>query len=263
VPRILVTNDDGVDSPGLIVLAETLRALGEVFVVAPDSDRSGVSHAISIRHAVTIVAVPDRTVPTYACSGMPADCVILGVHQLASGPVDFVVSGINRGANLADDINYSGTVAAAVEALLVGVPSLAVSLAASWPETDVVHHWDIAAALARDTVQATLAEPLPPLTFWNLNVPNVAVPHGTRITRQGRKRYLDRLMPDPSADGSPPNGVRAYAIHGRDVRRSGENTDDDAVHAGFASLTPLRADRTDEDVYRSYGPAASLAPGEA
>jgi len=256
VPRILVTNDDGVDSPGLIVLAESLRALGEVFVVAPDSDRSGVSHAISIRHAVTVVEVTGRRVPTYACSGMPADCVILGVHQLAPGPVDFVVSGINRGANVADDINYSGTVAAAVEALLIGVPSLAVSLAATWPETDIVHHWDVAAALACDTVRATLAEPLPPLTFWNLNVPNVAVPHGIRITRQGRKRYLDRLVADPAA----PPGTRSYSIHGRDVRRSGENTDDDAVHAGFASLTPLRADRTDEELYRSYGSAASPTP---
>ena len=251
-----MTNDDGGESPGIIVLAEALRPLGEVFVVAPDGDRSGVSHAISIRHAVTVVEVAGRAVPTYACSGMPADCVILGVHQIAPGPVDFVVSGINRGANVADDINYSGTVAAAVEALLVGVPSLAVSLAASWPETDDVHHWTVAAELARDTVRATLAEPLPPFTFWNLNVPNVATPHGTRITRQGRKRYTDRLVLDPSGA----DGVRTYRIHGRDIQRAGENTDDDAVHAGFASLTPLRADRTDEDLYRSYGSEASLLP---
>jgi len=256
VARILVTNDDGVDSPGLIVLAETLRALGEVFVVAPDSDRSGVSHSISLWHAVTVVEVAGRAVPTFACSGTPADCVILGVHQLAPGPIDFVVSGINRGANVADDINYSGTVAAAVEALLVGVPSLAVSLAASWPETDAVHHWTVAAELARDTVRSTLAEPLPAFTFWNLNVPNVAAPLGTRITRQGRKRYTDRLVADPSGA----DGVRTYRIHGRDIQRAGENTDDDAVHAGYASLTPLRADRTDEDVYRSYGSEASLAP---
>jgi len=258
VVRILVTNDDGVESPGLIVLAETLRSLGEVFVVAPDGDRSGVSHAISIHHAVTIVEVPGRTVPTYACSGMPADCVILGVHQLANGPVDFVVSGINRGANVADDINYSGTVAAAVEALLIGVPSLAVSLAASWPETDVEHHWNTAATIARETVESTLADPLPPLTFWNLNVPNVATPHGTRITRQGRKRYGDRLAPDPVAST---DGVRTYRIWGRDIRRSGENTDDRAVHEGYASLTPLRADRTDEALYATYAAPAPLAGG--
>jgi 5'-nucleotidase len=257
VARILVTNDDGVESPGIIVLAEALRPLGEVFVVAPDGDRSGVSHAISIREAVTVVEVPGRAVKTYACSGMPADCVILGVHQLASGPVDFVVSGINRGANVADDINYSGTVAAAVEALLIGVPSLAVSLAATWPETDVEHHWSTAAEIARETVESTLADPLPPFTFWNLNVPNVATPNGTRITRQGRKRYGDRLAPDaaPSA-----NGVRTYRIYGRDVRRSGENTDDHAVHEGYASLTPLRADRTDEALYAAYATPAPL-PG--
>ncbi len=256
--RILVTNDDGVESPGLIVLAETLRSLGEVFVVAPDGDRSGVSHAISIRHAVTVVEVAGRAVPTYACSGMPADCVILGVHQLAAGPVDFVVSGINRGANVADDINYSGTVAAAVEAQLIGVPSLAVSLAATWPETDVEHHWIAAAELARETIERTLAEPLPPLTFWNLNVPNVAAPNGTRVTRQGRKRYGDRLAPDPDASAGD---VRTYRIWGRDVQRSGENTDDQALHEGYASLTPLRADRTDEALYAAFAAPAPSPRG--
>ena len=113
--RLLVTNDDGVTSPGIIALADALRALGEVFVVAPESDRSGASHAISVHDAISVVEVSGRSVPTYACSGTPADCVILGLHQIAGGPVDFVVSGINRGANVADDINYSGTVAAAVE----------------------------------------------------------------------------------------------------------------------------------------------------
>jgi len=248
--RILVTNDDGVESEGLIVLAETLRSIAEVFVVAPDSDRSGVSHAVSIRHAVTVVDVPGRAVPTYACSGMPADCVILGVHQLATGPVDFVVSGINRGANVADDVNYSGTVAAAVEAQLIGVPSIAVSLAASWPATDVEHHWDVAARLARELVEKTL-------TFWNLNVPNQAEVAGVRVTRQGRKRYGDRLAPDPTA----PGGVRTYRIWGRDVHRSGEDTDDDAVYAGYASITPLRADRTDEALYHRYRAEASLSTG--
>jgi 5'-nucleotidase len=255
VARILVTNDDGVESSGLIALAEGLRPLGDVFVVAPDGDRSGVSHAISIRDAVRVREVAGRTVPTYACSGMPADCVILGVHQLAAGPVDFVVSGINRGANVADDINYSGTVAAAVEALLIGVPSLAVSLAATWPAPDVVHHWETAATIARETVERTLADPLPPLTFWNLNVPNVAVPRGVRVTRQGRKRYGDRLAPDPAATA---DGVRTYRIWGGDVRRSGENTDDRAVHDGYTSLTPLRADRTDEALYAAYGASAPL-----
>jgi 5'-nucleotidase len=257
VARLLVTNDDGVTSPGIIALADALRALGEVFVVAPESDRSGASHAISVHDAISVVEVSGRSVPTYACSGTPADCVILGLHQIAGGPVDFVVSGINRGANVADDINYSGTVAAAVEALLAGVPALAVSLAASWPEPDPEHHWDVAADLARDLVARTLAAPLPALTFWNMNVPNLAQPLGLRVTRQGRKRYGDRLNAEAGAAG----GRRIYRIWGRDIRRSGEDTDDAAVHAGYTSITPLRADRTDEALYRAYGSEPTLTTG--
>jgi 5'-nucleotidase len=227
-----------------------------VFVVAPDGDRSGVSHAISIHHSVTIVDVPGRAVPTYRCSGMPADCVILGVHQLAPGPVDLVVSGINRGANLADDINYSGTVAAAVEAILIGVPSIAVSLAASWPAVDVVHYWDVAGRFARELALRTFEEPLPAFTFWNLNVPNRAEVAEMRVTRQGRKRYGDRLALDASA-----GGARTYRIWGRDIRRSGDDTDEAAVHAGFASITPLRVDRTDDAVYRELSARATLPAG--
>src|SRR6202012_4565052 len=132
MPRILVVNDDGIASDGITILARTLQALGDVTVVAPDGDRSGTSHSISVNQAVRAQARPDGDVRRFACSGTPADCVLLGVNELCGGRPDIVVSGINRGANLADDVNYSGTVAAAVEATIVGVPAIAISLATSW-----------------------------------------------------------------------------------------------------------------------------------
>lgn len=242
--RILVTNDDGVDSEGIVVLAEALRALGDVTVVAPDSDRSGVSHSISTRHPVTVVERRDRTVRTFACSGTPADCVVLGTYELCGGRPDLVVSGINRGANLADDVNYSGTVAAAVEGILVGVPAIAVSLAASWPERDPEHHWRVAADVACEIARETFERPLPPDTYWNINVPNSARIKGIRLTRQGRKRYTDRLARE-DAEG----GAAYYWVWGKHARRQGDDTDDAAVFAGYASVTPLRVDRTDESVF--------------
>jgi 5'-nucleotidase len=239
--RILVTNDDGVDSEGIIVLARTLRALGEVTVVAPAADRSGVSHSISTRHPVTVVERRDRDVRTFACSGTPADCVVLGTYELCGGTPDIVVSGINRGANLADDINYSGTVGAAVEAILVGVPSIAVSLAASWPETDAVHYWEQAAEIARALAERTLAHALPADTYWNCNVPNIPQVAGVKFTRQGRKRYSERLERRDEAQGTA-----YYWLWGKHARRDGDDTDEAAVHDGYASVTPLRVDRTDE-----------------
>lgn len=247
--RILVTNDDGVDSDGIIILAERLRDLGEVTVVAPDTDRSGVSHSIATRHSVAVRAVEGRAVRTYACTGMPADCVVIGVNELCGGTPAMVVSGINRGANLADDINYSGTVAAAVEARLAGVPAIAVSLAASWPEHDAEHQWLLAARIAGDLARTTLDEPLPDGTFWNVNVPNVDPSRyaGTRITRQGRKRYSDRLAPDEHAGSY-------YYVWGNPERGSSADgtSDIEAVEANYASLTPLRIDRTDAAVFAAH-----------
>jgi 5'-nucleotidase len=119
-PRILVTNDDGYRSFGLIAVAEALSELGDVTVVAPAADMSGVGHSVSIKQPVRVAEVRDRSVPTYRCSGTPADCVVIGAYDLCGGMPAIVVSGINRGANLGDDLNYSGTVAAAIEGVIVG-----------------------------------------------------------------------------------------------------------------------------------------------
>ncbi len=249
--RILVTNDDGVESPGLIALADACRALGEVVCVAPDSDRSGVSHSISVRHTVTVVQLHDRNVRTYACSGMPADCVVLGAYEFFDGAPDLVVSGINRGANLADDISYSGTVGAAVEGLLVGAGgAIAVSLAATWPELATEHHWETAAAIAVDTARTMLANPLPDGSLVNINVPNRALAEleGVRYTRQGRKRYRDRL-----ARTDEPEAPGYYWVWGVHERADGyDDTDIDAVDAGYASITPLTIDRTNHELLARF-----------
>ena len=245
--RILVVNDDGVDSEGIVLLAERLLALGEVTVVAPDGDRSGTSHSISTRHAVTASQRPGRAVPTYACSGTPADCVVLGVHELCGGTPSIVVSGINRGANLADDVNYSGTVAAAVEAVVVGIPAIAVSLVVSWPDRALVQYWETAADVACALVADALRDPLPAGTYWNVNVPNLerSALRGLRYTRQGRKTYVDRLARTDTASGTNFYWVWAKARFG-----GGDDSDVTAVDDGYASITPLRIDRTDEAVLR-------------
>lgn len=241
--KILVTNDDGVESEGLIVLAEALASLGEVTVVAPDSDRSGVSHSITIRHTVTVAKVEGRAVPTYACSGTPADCVVLGAFELCGGTPQIVVSGINRGANLGDDTNYSGTVAGAMEGILVGSQAIAVSLASLWPKVDSVHHWETAALAARDLVGEVLRDPLPEQTLLNVNVPNLPSERiaGIRYTSQGRKRYAERVARE-SHDGK----VGYYWIWGTfDRSQIGAGTDMEAVEQGFVSVTPMSIDRTD------------------
>jgi 5'-nucleotidase len=251
--RILVVNDDGVDSPGIIALAERLAERWPVTVVAPDSDRSGMSHSISTRHAVTATVRPDRAVPTYACSGTPADCVVLGVNELCGGTPSIVVSGINLGANLADDINYSGTVGAAVEAVVVGIPAIALSLAITLPDREAHHYWDTSAGVVCTLVDELLREPLPAGTYLNVNVPNVdaAALRGIRYTRQGRKTYSDRLARKESDGATAFYWVWANALFG-----GGEDSDVAAVAAGYASITPLRIDRTDETVLRERSSCA-------
>jgi 5'-nucleotidase len=250
MPRILVVNDDGIDSAGIAALAEALCALGEVTVVAPDGDRSGASHAISAHQAVRAQARPADGLRRFACSGTPADCVLLGVNELCGGRPDLVVSGINRGANLADDVNYSGTVAAAVEATIAGIAAMAVSLASSWPKVDPVQHWDVAAQVAHDLARDVLREPLPPGTYWNVNVPNRPVLAGVRYTRQGRKQYAERLARvEDDGDGA---GTAFYWVWDTAHLGGGDDTDTVAVDAGYASVTPLSIERTDEATLRRY-----------
>ena len=262
MPRILVVNDDGIASEGTALLARVLQALGEVTVVAPDGDRSGMSHSISAHQAVRAQAVPDGDLRRFACSGTPADCVLLGVNELCGGRPDIVVSGINRGANLADDVNYSGTVAAAVEASIVGIPAIAVSLVSSWPKLDRVHHWDVAATVALQLAEDVLREPLPRGTYWNVNVPNLPELRGVRFTRQGRKQYAERLARveddgDAGGNGDGSASTAYYWVWDMSHLGGGDDTDTVAVDAGYASITPLQIDRTDEATLQRYAARAT------
>jgi 5'-nucleotidase len=244
-PKILVTNDDGYQSPGIIALAEALAAIGDVTVVAPEQDNSGVGHSISIKHPVRVSPVSGRTVPTYRCSGTPADCVVVGAFDLCGGTPALVASGINRGANVGDDVNYSGTVAAAIEGIIIGVPAMAVSLAASWPERAAEHHWATAAQAAVAAARDIFADGLPRLTLLNVNVPNVAPQgvRGTRWVRQGRKAYRDRV--DKRTD--PRGGTYFWLWGAFDPGDIVDGTDLAAVRDDFVSITPITIDRTDHD----------------
>lgn len=255
MPRILVVNDDGIGSEGIAVLARALQALGEVTVVAPDGDRSGTSHSISVDKAVRSREMHDGDLRRFACSGTPADCVLLGVNELCGGRPDIVVSGINRGANLADDVNYSGTVAAAVEATIVRIPAIAVSLVSSWPKFDSAHHWDVAAAVARQLAADVLRQPLPAGTYLNVNVPNLAELRGVRFTRLGRKQYAERLA--RVEESEPGTGAAYYWVWDMSHLGGGDDTDTVAVDAGYASVTPLRIDRTDEVALQRYAAQAT------
>lgn len=257
MPRILVVNDDGIEAQGIGVLARALQPLGEVTVVAPDGDRSGTSHSISVQKAVRAQAMHEGDLRRFACSGTPADCVLLGVNELCGGRPDIVVSGINRGANLADDVNYSGTVAAAVEATITGIPAIASSLVSSWPKFDPVLHWDVAAAVTRDLAADVLRERLPHGTYWNVNVPNLAVLRGVRFTRQGRKQYAERLARE---DNETDGGAAYYWVWDMSHLGGGDDTDTVAVDAGYASITPLQIDRTDETTLMRYQRDPSVIP---
>lgn len=244
-PKILITNDDGYTSFGIVALADALRDVGDVTVVAPDRDNSGIGHSISIKSPVHVKTVSDRPVPTFRCSGTPADCVVIGAFDLCGGMPDLVVSGINRGANLGDDVNYSGTVAAALEGVIIGIPSFAISLAVSSPEHARDHHWSTAAEIAVRVAREILTDGLPRLTLLNVNVPNVATRalRGTRHVRQGRKAYRDRV--DKRTD---PRGGTYYWLWGAfDSADVVAGTDLAAIRDDYVSVTPLTVDRTNHD----------------
>lgn len=238
---ILVTNDDGIEAPGLAALARGLASLGRVVVLAPSQERSAQSHALTMHEPLRVTERgPDR----YSCSGQPADCVYLGVHHVCPERPGLVVSGINRGSNLGDDVHYSGTVGAAEEAALMGIPALAISLhtdAAMAPD----HHYETAAVLARQVVERMLAQPLPPRVFLNLNVPDrpLAEVGGIRVARLGRREYQPLV-----AQSRDPRGREYYWVGGAPMGfDSAEGTDGAIFAQGFATLTPLHPDLTHTD----------------
>lgn len=185
-PLIMVTNDDGILAPGIERLAEGLQSLGQVVVVAPDRERSAAGHSMTLHQPVRADQLAEDR---FAVDGTPTDCVNLAIHGLLPRKPDLVVSGINRGSNLADDITYSGTVAAAMEAMLMKVPALAVSLDVSSSPVPDYHY---AAHYAYVIARQILEHGLPHDTFLNLNVPQ-GQPKGLKITRQGKRIYDNKV----------------------------------------------------------------------
>ena len=247
---ILVTNDDGIHSPGISVLAEHLQALGRVVVVAPDRERSAVGHALTL-HAP--LRADQLETDRWAISGTPTDCVSLGIHGLLKQRPDLVLSGINRGGNMGDDITYSGTVAAAMEATLMGVPSIAISLAA---EQFSAADFGPAAEAAVTIAEMVAEHGLPPDTFLNVNVPAGDL-RGIQLTRQGKRIYEDAVVQNRDPRGRLYYWIGAGELSFQDL----EGTDFHAVSHGYVSLTPLHLDLTNYaafDRLRQWEPVVDL-----
>ena len=224
--RLLLSNDDGLDAPGLAALESALAGLGDLWVSAPAEERSAVSHAITMR---VPVRAEERGVRRFAVHGTPVDSVYLGINQLMPERPDLVLSGINRGANLGTDVLYSGTVAVAAEACLQGISAVAVSL-----ELGGGHeHWETAGAVARRVVESVLAHGLPACTFLNVNVPAVPLAElrGLRVADQGRRLYATRVRPADEPG--------AYWIGGPHIGFEPEDSDGGWVGRGWATVSAL------------------------
>jgi len=232
---ILVCNDDGIHSEGLHALETALAKIGEIYTVAPDREQSAVSHSLTLHRPLRIDEIGPRR---FAVNGTPTDCVNLAVKGFLPVRPQLVVSGINRGANLGDDVTYSGTVSAAMEGSLLGIPSIAVSLVIK----SVPHHFSSAADFAAVLAKEVITQGMPPDTLLNVNVPNLPREElkGFLLTRQGKRRYAETM--EVRVD---PRGRKYYWIGGDDLGFDpDEGTDCVAVHEGFISVTPLHVDLT-------------------
>ena len=231
--RLLLTNDDGFYAEGIKVLREALTPLGETYIVAPDREMSGASHSVTFHRPLRLDEVGDGV---YKVDGTPTDCVFLAVkgERFAHQP-DVLVSGINRGPNIGDDVTYSGTVAAAMEGTLMGIPSVAVSL-------DGTRHFEAAAEAAKLVIERVLSEGLPANTLLNVNVPDLPPEsiRGYRVTRQSRRTYDDQVTTRHDPRGRP-----YYWIAGTiSERTAAADSDFAAVSEGYVSITPLQLDLT-------------------
>ncbi len=233
-PLILVTNDDGIYAPGLEHLATALESVGEVWVYAPDRQQSGVGHSVSLHRPLRVSEVRERW---YMVDGTPTDCVMLAVRDLLYRRPDLVVSGINNGANLGDDVTYSGTVAGAYEGMLLDLPAIAVSDVSYTPK-----HFETAGQVAEKLAVHVLEHGLPHETMLNVNVPDVPFDElqGIAVTRMGRRDYQDEII-----RRTDPRGGEYYWIGGAEPNHQHDiGTDFEAVGRKLVSVTPLHRDVT-------------------
>jgi 5'-nucleotidase len=242
--RILLTNDDGIYAPGLGVLEEIARVLSDdVWIVAPETDQSGVSHSLSLNDPLRLREVDARR---FAVKGTPTDCVIMGVrHIMHDGTPDLVLTGVNRGQNAAEDVTYSGTIAGAMEGTILGVPSFALSQAYS-AATRQQPHWDTAIKYAPDLIRRILAEGVPRDVLVNVNFPDCPPEEvrGIAVTSQG-KRDQELLRIDPRYDGRG-NPYYWLAYERRKHATPANGTDLSAIADCRIAVTALKLDLTDE-----------------
>lgn len=255
-PRILISNDDGVHARGIKALRKALEEIADVTVVAPDRERSGASHSLTMDVPLRTHRISGNII---GVDGTPTDCVLLALKVLLSEPPDLVISGINRGPNMGDDVTYSGTIAAAMEATLMGVPAMAVSLCRC---ESGAYDYEASAEVARDVALMVLERGLPEGTLLNVNVPNVPREEltGVEIARQGKQVYEEAVV-----EKQDPRGRTYYWIGGQLTSWEPEpDTDYAAVSQGRVSITPIHLDLTDYramDVLRSWPLEQVVAAG--
>lgn len=240
--KILVTNDDGVYSEGILVLAKALQRVGEIFIIAPDREQSAIAHSLTLHRPLRVEKIKKNI---YAVDGTPADCVHLGVNTILPQKPRLIVSGINKGGNLGDDVTYSGTVSAAFEGTLLGIPSFAISLVARSK-----FKFRPAAHFAVRVAQQILQHGLPRDTLLNINVPNLDEKEikSYRITQQGRWTHNGSGV----IEKIDPRGKKYYWIGNGQLRfDQKKNTDFEAVSNSSISITPLHLDLTHYGSIRS------------
>lgn len=233
---ILITNDDGVHSEGLSALAKSLSTVGTVWIVAPQNNQSSVGHSLTLHRPLRVYELGERNL---AVDGTPTDCVCLAVNGLMDKKPDLLVSGINMGGNMGDDITYSGTVSAAWEGTLMGIPSFSISML---PDEHDIYHFQPAADFACRLAQAIIKYGLPLNTLLNVNVPNT---NGLPITQYKITRQGKRIFGDPIVEKIDPRGKKYYWIGGEYLGFENiENSDLLAIHQNYISITPILLDLT-------------------
>jgi 5'-nucleotidase len=239
--HILLTNDDGVHAPGLKVLYRQCRLLGKAVIFAPEHDNSAASHSLTMNRPLRVREIEENI---YTINGTPTDCVTIGVGKILPQKPDLLISGINPGPNLGDDVSYSGTVSAAIEATMLGIPSIAVSLAAE----SEPYHYETAGKFIVELAALTLEKGLPQDTLLNVNVPNTTPDRiaGVEFTRRGRRLYEDAIK-----ETYDPWGRKHYWIGGGTPSfDAGEDTDSAAISVNKISITPMHLDPTNYEALK-------------
>jgi len=241
--RVLISNDDGYQSSGIAALQMAISRVGETVIVAPDRNRSGASNSITLTHPITIKQQSDDV---YAVEGTPTDCVNIALSGLLDDHIDMVVSGINDGPNMGDDVLYSGTVAAAMEGRFLGQPSIALSMASHNPT-----HFDTAGAIAEKLVRQLENASIPSDTVLNVNVPDLPAEEirGIKLTRLGSRHQSTNAI----GAASPRNETVFWIGPAGDINDRSEGTDFHAVAEGYVSVTPITIDMTRESSLQAVG----------